>query len=241
MKPIVLSLVLTFVLFGRAAADVGLDAAIEDIESQWAIVHYQQNGENTDAKFKALVQRAHTLVNKFPDRSEPLIWEAIILCTYAGEAGGIEALSTIEKARDLLLKAVNLDPRALDGSAYVTLGSLYYMVPGWPISFGDTDQAERYLRSALEVNPDGIDTNFFYGDFLLSQGKFKRAIKFLNKALNAPIRPNQVLADSRLKDDVRADLQKARKKQSSGLRAFIDSFFDFQPKANDQGCVKTRC
>jgi hypothetical protein len=56
-----------------------------------------------------------------------------------------------------------IDPRALQGSAYTSLGSLYYQVPGWPIGFGDDKRAEAMLLKALEINPDGIDPNYFYG------------------------------------------------------------------------------
>jgi hypothetical protein len=34
-------------------------------------------------------------------------------------------------------KALTLDPKALQGSAYTSLAALYDRVPGWPIGFGD--------------------------------------------------------------------------------------------------------
>ena len=40
-----------------------------------------------------------------------------------------------------------IDPKALDGSAYASLGSLFYQVPGWPIGFGDDKKA---AESALD-------------------------------------------------------------------------------------------
>jgi Tfp pilus assembly protein PilF len=50
-------------------------------------------------------------------------------------------------------------------------GALYYQVPGWPIGFGDKDKANELLKKALALNPDGIDPNYFYGDFLLKEKK----------------------------------------------------------------------
>jgi len=37
----------------------------------------------------------------------------------------------------------------MDGSAFVTLGSLYSMVPGWPIAFGNDLKAEQSLKKAM--------------------------------------------------------------------------------------------
>ena len=47
----------------------------------------------------------------------------------------------------------------LDGSAYNSLGVLYYKVPGWPVGFGDKAKARELLQKALAINPKGIDAN----------------------------------------------------------------------------------
>jgi len=83
----------------------------------------------------------------------------------------------------------------LGGSAYTSLGSLYYQVPGWPIGFGDDKKAQEYLKKALAVNPDGIDANYFYGDYLFRKGEYAEAARWLNKAMQAPPRPGRKVAD----------------------------------------------
>lgn len=100
----------------------------------------------------------------WPERAEPLVWEGIVLASWAGAKGGLGALKLAKQARDQLLRAEQIDPSALNGSVYTSLGSLYYQVPGWPLGFGDDDKAREYLEKALTMNPDGIDPNFFYGD-----------------------------------------------------------------------------
>jgi tetratricopeptide (TPR) repeat protein len=122
------------------------------------------------------------------------------------------ALRLVKAARQLLLQAEALDPKALDGSVYTSLGSLYYQVPGWPIGFGDKKQAVIYLHKALELNPDGIDPNYFYGDFLVEQGDYRAAVPVLEKALKAPPRPGREIADRGRREEVRRTLQKARDK-----------------------------
>jgi tetratricopeptide (TPR) repeat protein len=94
----------------------------------------------------------------------------------------------VKEAKAKLEIAIKQDPKALEGSAYTSLGSLYYQVPGWPVGFGDDEKAEKLLKQALAINPTGIDPNFFYGDFLLDQGDKAQAKVYLDKAL-APRAP----------------------------------------------------
>src|SRR5690606_28730610 len=109
-----------------------------------------------EAIHKLEVQAA-SVTGKYPGKAEPKIWEGIILSTDAGIVKGMSALGKVKKAKELFETALKIDPKALDGSAYTSLGSLYYQVPGWPVAFGDDDEAEKYLKQALQINPDGID------------------------------------------------------------------------------------
>jgi tetratricopeptide (TPR) repeat protein len=72
---------------------------------------------------------------------------------------------------------------------------LYYQVPGWPIGFGDDKKALENLKRGLAINPDGIDPNYFYGDYLFRKGDYDGAERALRKALQAPARPGRKLAD----------------------------------------------
>ncbi|MBX3711770.1 MAG: tetratricopeptide repeat protein [Lysobacter sp.] len=114
------------------------------------------------------------------------------------------------QARADFEQALKLDPDALDGSAYTSLGVLYYQVPGWPLGFGDDRKARELLRKGLKVNPDGIDPNYFYGDFLRDQGDWSGAAAALEKALAAPPRPGRELADQGRRKEVAALLAKVR-------------------------------
>ena len=54
---------------------------------------------------------------------------------------------------------------------------------------GDAEKARMLLQKALAINPQGMDPNFFYGDFLLRQKDYGGAIAALEKARAAPSRP----------------------------------------------------
>lgn len=193
-----------------AFAAPALEASIAQLQHEWAKTNYQTAKDNQESAFKALAEQAHQVSAANPGHAEALIWEAIILSGYAKAKGGLGALSLAEQSRDLLLAAEKLNPQALNGSAYTTLGSLYYKVPGWPIGFGDKKKARAYLEKSLQINPVGIDPNYFYADFLMEQGDYDKAGEYLKKALDAPARPGREDADQGRRTDVYRALEKVR-------------------------------
>ena len=132
--------------------------------------------------------------------------------SYAGAKGGLGALSLCKEARGNLEAALKINPKALDGSAYTSLGTLYYKVPGFPLGFGDHDKAGKLLTKALELNPNGIDPNYFYGEFLFEQGKYGEALKYLDKAARAAPRPGRESADKGRHAEINALTAKVKAK-----------------------------
>lgn len=193
-----------------AAQDDGLDDDILVIQHEWARIHYQLPKDQQDKAFDVLEEQAGALETAYPNRAEPKVWQAIVLSTHAGVSGGLGALSKVKSARDLLLEAEQIDANVLDGSVYTSLGSLYYQVPGWPIGFGDDDKAEAMLKKALAINPDGIDPNYFYGDFLMRQKRSDEALVVLEKALHAPPRPARADADEGRRHEIEQLINKIK-------------------------------
>jgi Tfp pilus assembly protein PilF len=133
------------------------------------------------------LKQTEALTHKFPGKAKPLILQACIILTRAKIENSLAALSSVHEAKKILDKAIAINPRADRGSAMVTLGILYYKVPGWPIAFGDNDKAKKMLQQALKVNPKGMDSNYFYAEFLLTQDNPEKATSYLVKAVNAPV------------------------------------------------------
>ena len=181
-------------------------AELAQIQQRWAQIQYQLPEDDKEKAFEALAKEAETFVADYPGRAEPLIWQGIVLSTYAGAKGGLGALGLVKEARASLEAALKIAPEALDGSAYTSLGSLYYQVPGWPLGFGDDEMARKYLQKSLAINPDGIDANYFFGDFLAEQDEPQRARVYLEKVLAAPARPGREVADDGRRAEARARL-----------------------------------
>ena len=125
-------LLLTALLLpGLATAGIPKDGddylrELRDIQHAWAQANYEMQRDAKLDAFERLLVRTQQFREHYPGRAEPRIWEAIVRGGYAGALGGLSALfkatPQMEKGRDLLLEAVEIDPRALDGSAYTTLG-----------------------------------------------------------------------------------------------------------------------
>lgn len=195
-----------------AYAEEPLPADIVQLQHDWAKVNYHTGKDAQEAAFEALAERAHEVTEKHANAPEAMIWEAIILSGYAKAKGGLGALKQAEKARDLLLAAEKVNPQALQGSAYTTLGSLHYKVPGWPLGFGNKKKARAYLEKSLQINPNGIDPNYFYADFLSERGEYEQAVQYYEKALAAPARPGREDADAGRRQEIEAGMAEARKK-----------------------------
>jgi len=211
MKKYVWIIALLFAANTAFAEPPPLDASIEKLQHEWATANYQTPEKDREAALKKLSEQAHQVTASNPGRAEPLIWEGIITSTLAKYQSLFSAGGTAKAARDLLLAAEKIDPNALDGSALTSLGSLYYKVPRFG-SFGDHDKARAYLERALKVNPNGIDQNYFYADFLFERGEYAKALEYFKKALKAPARPGREDADAGRKADIQAGIRKTEKK-----------------------------
>ena len=191
-------------------AQESMTSELLSIQQQWAIVNYKTAKNEQEDAFEDLFIKIDQLALRYPNNSEPKVWQGIIRSTYAGVVGGLSALSYVKDARDFLLKAKKLDDTVLEGSVYTSLGTLYAKVPGWPIAFGDDDKARALLSRAVELNPSGLDPNYFYADFLYEEGEYKKALNYLNLALLAPKRENRALADSRRLEEAELLMEKIR-------------------------------
>jgi tetratricopeptide (TPR) repeat protein len=176
------------------------------------VIRYQTPKADREKRYELLAAKAHKLSETYPDRAEPLVWEGIVVSSWAGEKGGLGALGLVKQAKGLYETAMKIDADTLDGSAYNSLAVLYYKVPGWPIGFGDKAKAKELLDKAVKLNPNGIDPNYFYGEYLLETDQPAEAVGYLERALQAPARPGRQIADVGRREEARTLIETARAK-----------------------------
>lgn len=195
------------------ADEFGTDLAA--IQSEWATANYQTTDRARGEAFATLMDHAAQFRARYPERAEAQAWEGIVLSTYAGEVGAMSAMKVAKAARAALERAEKLDPTALAGGIYASLGALYSKVPGGFIGFGDDALAAQYFEKALAVDPDNIDNNYFYGEYLLDQGDYARARTVLEHALTAPTVVDRPVFDAGRREEIRALLTLAQRKTAS--------------------------
>ena len=183
-------------LFTVCGAQAQVSAELSAIQKQWAQVNYVATQDDRAELFKALSARCDLYMQSQPQDAGGLTWCGIIKSTYAGAAGGLGALKIAKAAKADFETAIEMDSAVLDGAAHTSLGTLYSKVPGWPVGFGSDKKAEAHLRMGLELGPEGIDANYFMGDFLYEEGDEDAAKTYLLKAQRADPRPGREVADS---------------------------------------------
>ena len=211
--PKTLAVIVGAALLAAGPAFAGVEEDIAKLQREWERVKYQTAPASQEKEFERLAADAGLAVSRHPDRAEPLIWHGIIVASHAGAKGGLGALSLAKDAKRDFEQALQVNSAALAGSAYTSLGSLYYQVPGWPPGFGDDKKALEFLQRGLAVNPDGIDPNFFHGDFLFRTGDLDNAERALRKVLQAPPRAGRKLADEGRRREISQLLEKIAEKR----------------------------
>lgn len=154
MKEMLLLLLMVFFLYFAVVFSYTKEVLdLHTLRNRWAEIKYRMQRVDQQKKLAILVADAENA--RMVNNSAPyMIWEAIIRSTYAGTIESSCALHQVRKAKKMLEQAIKADPCAMAGSAYTNLGSLYYQVPGWPVSFGDYEQAKAMLLEVLSYDPE---------------------------------------------------------------------------------------
>lgn len=202
----------TLLAFATPALAAGaMSQDVKLINDGWAHIAYEVRGSSSQTRaLDHLADQAAALVARYPNQAEPLLWQGIVVSEQANRANFLHKLGLATRARDLIARAYAINPRAANGGAAMSLGVLYYKVPGAPIGFGDDARARRLLREALALDPDGLDANYFYGDFLYDQGDKTGARSYLQKALRAPHDTSRPVWDAGRRREVQALIAKIR-------------------------------
>lgn len=210
MKNTIITLMLAAGLLLGARAPAAMNDSVVKLQKRWAEVRYQLPEKQRKDGYKDLAKQADSVVASQPANAEAHIWAGIIYSTWAGDSGPFSAMKRVKHARKELEKALEIDPNALNGAAYTSLGALLYQIPG--LLGGDDELAEKDLRKGLEMDPQGIDANYFYAAFLTDQKRYQEAKNYLKAAAAAPARPGRAVADAGRKHEIEALEQKVSSK-----------------------------
>ena len=75
------ALVIGSISLARAAP---VDDSVAEVQREWETIRYQTPAPEREKRFEALAAKAHRVSESFPGRSEPLVWEGIVVSSLAG-------------------------------------------------------------------------------------------------------------------------------------------------------------
>jgi tetratricopeptide (TPR) repeat protein len=209
----VVAIILSSAVTVRASEETSMNSALLQLALDWEHIKFEVTDKDVqERQMAALADRAGTVVERYPGRPEPAIWQAILIseqASMASENGSpFKALGFAKHAREILEPITKQYPAVLDAGAPTSLGVLYYRVPGFPVAFGDKAKAKELLQEAVKYAPDGLDANYFYGDFLYDQHEYPAAAQVFKHALSLPPHPDRPIWDKSRRLVMQQDLEK---------------------------------
>jgi tetratricopeptide (TPR) repeat protein len=177
---VVVLLLSSFSVFGDPQTE------IIELQKSWDQTNFTLDSKPRKKALRALIEKAGQYRQAHPEKVEFYIWEGIIRASYNDAAGGIGGLRQAKEAKELFEKAIKINPDAMHGMAYTALGTLYYQVIGWPISFGDDQKAEEFLNKGISTNPNDLEAHYFLGKLYMDDDNWKSAVEILEKGLALP-------------------------------------------------------
>jgi len=195
----------------KAGEDPSLKSELLRLSHDWEHVKLQvSDRDDQEKQMASLAQRAGQIAKQYENIPDPIVWVGIITSEQASIANDngspIKALQFAKRARNILEEVEKTNPETMDAGAPTILGVLYDRVPGFPIGFGDKARARHYLEEAIRSAPNGLDANFFYGDFLYKHGEQSEAAKVLERALTLPELSSRPIWDRSLRAAIRQTL-----------------------------------
>lgn len=119
---------------------MGMGVAVEDKEAEKELI-------------KSYFSQAETYAGKAvslePEKAEVYYIHAEVISAKVSTVGPFEALSLLADVKELLEKALTLEPLYVE--AYNFLALFYAVLPGWPISFGNKSIAVSFSRYAIQL------------------------------------------------------------------------------------------
>ncbi len=120
-------------------------------------------------------------IRHFPNRPDGYLWKGIFLGIYGLSVGVLNVVGSAPQMKRALLKSYKMDKKYFYSHAAFVLGRMYFKLPSFPISFGDVNKAEKYIREALSLNDHYVLPYVFLAEVLVYKEKKKEAMDTLNK------------------------------------------------------------
>ena len=167
---------------------------LKQVITDWEIANFTLEGDDQKQAFDTLLERAETL--RSAPTAKHFLWAGIIESSYAGEIGGLNALSHAKQAKKDFESALKAGDPDVTPAALASLGTLHSKVPGWPIGFGNDKKARKFFEEAEQAGADNLDFYLLYAEYALSKGDKEKALSLLQASELVAPRPDRLITDA---------------------------------------------
>jgi tetratricopeptide (TPR) repeat protein len=140
---------------------------------------------NNDEKEKVLYQEAAKVAEQaakcHPNQPQTIYWLGVAQGLLANVSGILGSLTLVDSSQKNMRRLIELDPAFQFGGGYRILGRIHTKLPG--LLGGDKDQAEDYLRKAVQMGPKFWQNHLYLAALLKDQGRAKEARRVLGDVL----------------------------------------------------------
>jgi len=158
---------------------------LTELQSQWSITKYQMLHKQQITSLKRLTKFSTQLVLNHPKDLRYLIWEAKIYTLTAEIHGRLKGLKYAKHAKNSLQEVINKSSGKILGQAFSNLGYLHMVAPDVSFKSRNKSTSLKFLKKGLELNEDGIDSNYYYALYLdRKQQNIYMAILYLEITLD---------------------------------------------------------
>lgn len=142
------------------------------------------------APYKEKIQSTENIISKLDlkndnDRLLNAICYMYLSFYHAKIGKDFRALQNADDAKDIIDELLKKNRCFDKGNALISLATLYYHLPSWPISFGSDSKAEKILKEAYTCDKKSVNLKIRWADFWATkQDKDKKpeAMKLLQEA-----------------------------------------------------------
>ena len=177
-------------------------------ETQWLEALSEKDGEARAKLLETLLTKIDLDLKKHSSDVGLLIVRGNINMEIAAALNNMSSLSYLKDGKKDLEKAIDQQPGAMDSMAEASLAAAIYWAPGWPLAYGDEDEALELFEQSLKADPDSAEVLTQYAHILNTRGNSQKALDLFKQAM-ARINSNDTAEQTLLMQVRKEEIQTA--------------------------------
>lgn len=133
-------------------------------------------------------------------------WLAIGYAKWSEANGILDSLFNVGNVLNELTRTLELRPGFYYGVGFAIRAKVYDLAPGWPLSYGNKEQALKDIQSAFKFGPDFRFNYQLYTEILMNNGRFEEAKRQIEMGLALPYDKKYPREEDKIIAELKKDL-----------------------------------